>query len=459
MSWWWYPIEDGDPAEERQFSHKTFLHQVTDILDACVPLYNWSTGASLANLGPYTEGVTDVSAIWKPIQQRIETLVSAFYDYDSIGNGDWFYSSAFKTPWGMADNVYERFKDLARAVSGIPAAHRMNQESVAATGISHTIAHTGDGYYSYTFPASITGFKWNSITVTGLTQSYVFKNPAEDYFTVTSTSEDSEDTTVFFSNDNEGDTVTINYNVDTTGFGWLRRLDDLTYANGQAESGDIIHAVLINQIYACTVILQGFAVLANHSNANVAGTPGAAGTPHAGGGLIDISGTEQCEGDEQEACNDAKGDQEAVWLASAAWTNATNTATAALANITGDECYTWHGDRSKYSYDLTNVPTATDYNVKDFVQATDIVGVDFQPWFIAGGSAENQVWDLSTYNTETASTFTGVIHGGTGTENPVASTGPVCNVVPGDPQSSWGYDAPGWISIKLSIPDPTSSAP
>ena len=468
MTWWWYPIADGDPAEERQFSHKTFLHQVTDILDACVPLYNWSTGASLANIGPYTEGVTDVSAIWKPIQVRIETLVSAFYDYSSISNADWMYPAIYKTPWGMADNVFELFKDLARDVPGIPTAHKMRKEDVDATGISWTIAYDPslDGY-AYTFPADIAGFKWNSITVDDFDKSYGFANPEEGYFTVTSKSENSEDTTVWFANLDSGTSVTINYKTDAAGFGWTRRIDDpddppadppFVYADGQAADGDVIHACLINQIYACTVVLQGFAVLVNHTNSNVAGTPG--GTY--GGGDIAYTGAEQCEGDDVEACNDAKGDQEADWPG--VWTGATNVGTDARAEITGSvggDCFVWAGSRSKYSYTVTNFPTETFYEVKDFVRVdeTFAAGGGFEAWFIAGGTASSQVWDLDTYSNEIDASFVGTLHGGGNTNNPVSEDGPVCNDPPMDPIDSWGYSAEGWMSLALTIPDPTSSAP
>ena len=132
MSWWGLPIEDADLEGKRKFSHKVFLDQVIDILDACVPLYNWKTGREIEGLGPYVLNVTNAQAIWRSIQTRIEVLVGrddvapgpsgggsgepvpgipVFYDYATLDNASWFAAGSPTDPRAQPDYMhYNVFK-------------------------------------------------------------------------------------------------------------------------------------------------------------------------------------------------------------------------------------------------------------------------------------------------------------------------------------------------------------
>ena len=88
----------------------------------------------------------------------------------------------------------------------------------------------------YSFAPGIEGFKWDSVSVDGFTQTY-YENmgeygPDEDYYAVSATGDDSEDGGIYFSSSNFDDPITINYYVDTTRFGWTKRVNGKWDLNG-----------------------------------------------------------------------------------------------------------------------------------------------------------------------------------------------------------------------------------
>lgn len=516
MSWWWVPIADGAGAESRQFQIQDFLHQVIDILNACVPLYNWYVDDAskeldlLGNLpeGQYVVGTTNAQGIWPAIQARIEILVGfdvsiyphvgpVFYDFESLATGDWFASGSEDGPRAapryMNYNVYKRFKTLARAVSGIPTDHLIRQEDVAATAISAEI-DTGllGGYVGrYTFPDDIAGFKWDSVSVDSpLAQTY-YENvrasgpePEPGYYIVQATGERSQDGTIYFSREQRfsesGTPVTIRYNVDTTGFGWTRRIDDDTvdppyaYEGGASGPGHVIHACLLNQIYACTVVLQDFAVLVSGSHSNVPGetmsdkgkhweTSNTTESPPSEYYCADDDGPPFGE-DFDVACEKARVKYMAGPTDSA---GAGTTCGAGAEHYGGDACQGWSGTLTQYTMKLTNLPVtdpATDLNIKEFpvlngpIYGAYTAGVfPFAAQYIIGAEF-HKVKDILETDANTA-TWTAGEPRGDG-ENPVT-----VSVIDCDEDGSGGldfwdnYTAVGWVCIQKKIPNPTSEAP
>jgi hypothetical protein len=592
MSWWSLPIEDDAPASKRKFSHKVFLDQVIDILNACVPLYNWKTGRDIDELGPYILNVTSAQAIWRSIQTRIEVLVGrddeysgpgagevipgipVFYDYATLDNASWFSAGSPTDPRAQPDymhyNVFKRFKELARDVPDIPTLHLMRQEDVEATSISATVPPRDaiTDLTVYNFAAGIVGFKWDSVSVDGFTQAYYenmadLKEPDPDHYAVIATGGDSEDGGIYFSRSNIDDAITINYNVDATRFGWTRRVNGETAPNVSSESfnsstrtlslvlsgslagahelalssmvniwftnslnvdvaissftsdtsfsvtlptgvdpgdhggtsavrniyetgdnlwedraqdGDVIHACLLNQIYACTVVLQDYAVLVDASHSKVAGGTLADGSHswETEWGPDDPPSDVYCATDDnpgqvpwetwQEACEKAKDE----YLTDKGPVSANRTSCHATGGPYGtDGCVGWSGYRSKYALLLTDVPIGYGgVAVKDFAYVLApgqaelyVTGVPVMvaPYMATG--KYHKTADLTETGQENDE-FTLATHGGGIPPLEVAAAisctagcddgggGAVCRT--GD-----NYSADGWACVKQSSPDPS----
>jgi hypothetical protein len=587
MSWWSLPIDYGPST--RKFSHKVFLAQIIDILNACVPLYNWKTGRSIGELGPYVLNVTSAQAVWHSIQNRIEVLVGrddeysappggvgeiipgipVFYDYEGLADASWFSAGSPDDPRAqpgyMHYNIFKRFKELARAVPDIPILHRMRQEDVEATSISATVpARDGNDETIYNFAAGIVGFKWDSVSVDGFTQAYyenmaALKEPDPGYYAVIATGGDSEDGGIYFSRSNVDDAITINYNVDATRFGWTKRVNgettpnvssdsfdsgsrvltltlsgslagahelalssvvNIRFANSfnldtyissftsdssfsvtlptgvdpddhggttevrniyetgdnlwedRAQDGDVIHACLLDQIYACTVVLQDYAVLVDPSHSNVAGGTLADGSHSWITEYGDPVENEYCATDDGnpfeewgEACEKAKDE----YLADKGSVSANNTICLASAAAYGtDECIGWVGHRKKYALRLTGVPIIPGHGVtiKDL---TYVRAPDFAEFYVTGvpvmvapyiSTGEYHKVSAGGVFYENTSNFTLGTHGAG--PNPVTVEPPVscygCEDEDDDGaicRTGGDYQADGWACVQQISPDPS----
>jgi hypothetical protein len=510
MSWWWFPIEDGADAETRQFQIQDFLHQVTDVLDACVPLHNWyvdSPGYYLSPLGPYTVGVTNAQGIWAAIQTQIEKLVEVFYDYASIYDGEWFAIGSEDgpraTPGYMHYNVYKKFKALARAVDGIPTDHKMRQEDEPGPSISFTVpARNEFDETIYEFDAGIEGFKWDSVTVTGgsLTRTYYDNmnfpsEPNDGYYAVRAWGNRSQDGAIYFSRGDIDLGITITYRVDTTGFGWTRRIDDeddppadppYVYADGSVEDGDVIHACLLNQIYACTVVLQNFAVLVDPTHDEVNGAT-----------VVDSvsSWSTHVDGEEWEVNNDDT--DSAGIMCDKAMGTLFNMNTGYPYDGNGTGCYAdaghygtdyamgWGSSSAFYALKLTDLPLRVPdtihedvtLNVKDFVLVHGGLG----GWAYASGvnpmagmflanPEMHKIDEVVEFTAVTVAEITLDEHGEG--DNPIGASTVSCrdgcdDEIPPVEEDDYtlicrtgdSYSASGLACIQLNIPNPTSSAP
>lgn len=605
MSWWWVPIADEDAATERQFSIQDFLHQVIDILNACVPLYNWylddpTEAENLSAIPDYVVGTTNAQGIWAEIQERIEKLVDVFYDYDTIDNDTWFSVGSpdgpRAAPGFMHYNVWKNFKNLARAVGGIPIDHLMRQEDTAAAGIVTTI-----DFSPFQFPDNLPGFKWDSVSVSGIDLAnayYENQDPwgqlEEGYYKIEATGERSQDGFIYFSGENDGEAITVNYRVDNTRFGWTKRVNGISAGNisteetgfdpitrvlsltltsplvgafevgggtvvniwfsdtfnldrsissfisdtsfsvtlpagldpedhggtyavrciyetgnslltDKADDGDVIHACLLNQIYACTVVLQSFAVLVNASHSNVSGTPLTPGSSKVWTTWLDQYGTGYdfyyyVEVSEEAACEAAKSAivlgyeppydpgppiVDVAWGAFPDWQPSNPgvtpaipsayTGCAAAAGKFGSpaEAVNWTGSISKFSLTLEGVPRQAVHfshdpaNVKDFVAVQGpqdhangrqhyISGVVPIVHEYIGGGKYYKSFDVRVTAPGDAD-YTLTEHGAG--SNPIDAAALSCEDEATAEDLGAAYEAVGWACIQLNTPDPESLPP